>query len=193
MSDAPAPRRAQARDAEEVDRLYAQLVSNPGIDVLPQRLAELQRSTEAALFVVDDESDDGTGLLGTVFVALCPDAMFGRQPFAVVENIVVDARARGQGIGALLMAEVERFCLAADCSKIFTASENRPSYSARSPRPAAANDAPKAPIVDIFSYDSAASGSRPWPTRLRGSACSAPALGCGIDRTSFSAVAKSPP
>ena len=118
MSDAPAPRRAQARDAEEVDRLYAQLVSNPGIDVLPQRLAELQRSTEAALFVVDDESDDGTGLLGTVFVALCPDAMFGRQPFAVVENIVVDARARGQGIGALLMAEVERFCLAADCSKI---------------------------------------------------------------------------
>jgi len=118
MSDAPAPRRAQARDAEEVDRLYAQLVSNPAIDVLPQRLAELQRSSEAALFVVDDESDGGSGLLGTVFVALCPDAMFGRQPFAVVENLVVDARARGQGIGTLLLAEVERFCRAADCSRI---------------------------------------------------------------------------
>ncbi len=114
----PAPRRAQAHDADEVDRLYAQLVDGPGIDVLPERLAELQRSTQAALFVVDDESDDGDGLLGTVFVALCPDAMFGRQPFAVVENIVVDARARGRGIGALLLAEVERFCLAADCSKI---------------------------------------------------------------------------
>ena len=114
----PAPRRAQAHDADEVDRLYAQLVDGPGIDVLPQRLAELQRSTQAALFVVDDESDDGDGLLGTVFVALCPDAMYGRQPFAVVENIVVDARARGRGIGALLLAEVERFCLAADCSKI---------------------------------------------------------------------------
>lgn len=111
-------RRAQAHDADEVDRLYAQLVSNPAVEVLPHRLAELQRSTEAALFVVDDESNGGDGLLGTVFVALCPDAMFGRQPFAVVENIVVDARARGRGVGALLLAEVERFCQAADCSKI---------------------------------------------------------------------------
>ncbi len=118
MTDIPVPRRAQAHDAEEVDRLYAQLVANPGVDVLPQRLAELQRSAQAALFVVDDESVGGRGLLGTVFVALCPDAMFGRQPFAVVENIVVDARARGRGIGALLLAEVERFCHAADCSKI---------------------------------------------------------------------------
>ena len=113
-----APRRAQASDADEVDRLYAQLVDSAGIEVRPQRLAELQRSTTAALFVVDDERDDGEGLLGTVFVALCPDAMFGHQPFAVVENIVVDSRVRGQGVGALLLAEVERFCLAADCSRI---------------------------------------------------------------------------
>lgn len=118
MTDAPAPRRAQAHDAEELDRLYAQLVDNPRVDVQPQRLAELQRAAAAALFVVDDESDGGSGLLGTVFVALCPDAMFGRQPFAVVENIVVDARARGRGVGGLLLAEVERFCRAADCSKI---------------------------------------------------------------------------
>ena len=118
MSGDHVARRAQAHDADEVDRLYAQLVANPAVDVLPQRLAELQRSTDAALFVVDDESAGGDGLLGTVFVALCPDAMFGRQPFAVVENLVVDARARGHGIGALLLAEVERFCLAADCSKI---------------------------------------------------------------------------
>jgi GNAT superfamily N-acetyltransferase len=117
-AQAPTPRRAQASDADEVDRLYAQLVDDPRLEVLPQRLAELQRSPTAALLVVDDERDDGHGLLGTVFVVLCPDAMFGRQPFAVVENIVVDARARGQGVGALLLAEAERFCLAADCSKI---------------------------------------------------------------------------
>ena len=123
-------RRAQAHDADEVDRLYAQLVANRGVEVLPQRLAELQRASEAALFVVDDESPGGDGLLGTVFVALCPDAMFGRQPFAVVDNIVVDARARGRGVGALLLAEVERFCRAADCSKIMllSAAERRDAH-----------------------------------------------------------------
>ena len=109
-----AVRRARSRDAGEVARLYAQLVSNPALDVLPERLSELETSADAALFV----ADRGDQLAGTVLVALCPDAMFGRRPFAVIENIVVDAAARGQGIGEALLAAVERFCLAADCSKI---------------------------------------------------------------------------
>ena len=107
-------RRARPADAAEVARLYAQLVSNPALNVLPQRLAELEFSTQAALFV----ADRGERLLGTVLVALCPDAMFGHQPFAGVENIVVDADAHGRGVGAALLREVDRFCLAADCSKI---------------------------------------------------------------------------
>jgi GNAT superfamily N-acetyltransferase len=109
-----AVRRARARDAGEVARLYAQLVSNPALDVLPERLAELETSADAALFVVDR----GDRLAGTVLVCLCLDAMFGRRPFAVVENIVVDAGLRGRGVGARLLRQVERFCLAADCSKI---------------------------------------------------------------------------
>jgi len=109
-----AVRRARSQDAGEVARLYAQLVANPALDVRPERLAELATSADAALFV----ADRGDRLAGTVLVALCPDAMFGRRPFAVVENIVVDAAARGQGIGGALLAAVERFCLAADCSKI---------------------------------------------------------------------------
>ena len=107
-------RRARSHDAIEVARLYAQLVANPALDVLPERLTELETSAEVALFV----AARGDGLVGTVLAALCPDAMFGRRPFAVVENIVVDADARWQGIGGALLAAVERFCLAADCSKI---------------------------------------------------------------------------
>jgi GNAT superfamily N-acetyltransferase len=107
-------RRARSQDAGEVARLYAQLVANPALNVLPDRLAELETSADAALFV----ADRGDRLAGTVLVALCPDAMFGRRPFAVVENVVVDAAARGQGVGKALLAAVERFCLAADCSKI---------------------------------------------------------------------------
>ena len=109
-----AVRRARAQDASEVARLYAQLVANPALNVLPDRLAELETSADAALFV----ADRGERLAGTVLVALCPDAMFGRRPFAVAENIVVDVAARGQGVGKALLAAVERFCLAADVSKI---------------------------------------------------------------------------
>ena len=107
-------RRARAQDASEVARLYARLVANPALNVLPDRLAELETSADAALFV----ADRGDRLAGTVLVALCPDAMFGRRPFAVAENIVVDAAARGQGVGSALLAAVERFCMAADVSKI---------------------------------------------------------------------------
>jgi GNAT superfamily N-acetyltransferase len=109
-----AVRRARAGDAEEIARLYAQLVDNAALSVLPERLAELQNAPETALFV----AERGTRIAGTVLVSLCADVMFGRRPFAVVENIVVDAQARGQGIGAALLREVDRFCLAADCSKI---------------------------------------------------------------------------
>jgi len=107
-------RRARAADAGGVAALYAQLVANPALRVMPERLDELHAGDAAALLVA---SLDGA-LVGTVFVALCPDAMFGRRPFAVVENIVVDATARGHGVGAALLAEVERLCLARDCSKI---------------------------------------------------------------------------
>jgi GNAT superfamily N-acetyltransferase len=107
-------RRARSQDAGEVARLYAQLVANPALNVLPERLAELETSADAALFV----AYRGDRLAGTVLVALCPDVMFGRRPFAVVENIVVDVAARGQGVGKALLAAVERFCLKSECSKI---------------------------------------------------------------------------
>jgi GNAT superfamily N-acetyltransferase len=107
-------RRARPTDAAEVARLYAQLVSNPALNVRPERVAELEASAQAALFV----AVHGERLAGTVLVALCLDAMFGHQPFAVVENIVVDADVRGLGVGAALLHAVDRFCLAADCSKI---------------------------------------------------------------------------
>ncbi len=113
-SDSPAVRRARAGDADEIARLYAQLVANPALRVLSERLRELETAADAAVFVVERDG----GLLGTVLVALCADVMFGRRPFAVVENVVVDAPARGQGVGHALLRAVDRFCLAADCSKI---------------------------------------------------------------------------
>jgi GNAT superfamily N-acetyltransferase len=107
-------RRAVAADAPHVQRLYAILVQNPALDVRAERLAHIAGDPAAALFV----HDGAEGVDGTVFVALCADAMFGDQPFAVVENIVVEPRARGRGVGAALMRAVDAHCRAARCSKI---------------------------------------------------------------------------
>ncbi len=44
--------------------------------------------------------------------------MYAEQPFAVVENLVVDQECRGYGIGQALLREAERFCLSRNGSKM---------------------------------------------------------------------------
>lgn len=101
-------------DAAAIQALYRELVGNTGVSVLPERVAEMAVDQRTALFVAEEEG----AVVGTALASLCMDAMFGTQPFAVVENIVVSHSCRGSGIGAALMEEVERYCLAAQCSKI---------------------------------------------------------------------------
>ena len=107
-------RRAESQDAAAIQALYRELVSSPGVSVLPERIAEAARDARTALFVAEAEGV----VLGTVLVSLCLDVMFRSQPFAVLENIVVSSACRASGIGAALMREVEHYCLAAQCSKI---------------------------------------------------------------------------
>jgi len=55
---------------------------------------------------------------GTAFLTLCLDAMFGNQPYGVLENVVVNEACRGQGIGKRLFEHTEEVCRKRDCSKI---------------------------------------------------------------------------
>lgn len=107
-------RRAVPDDAGRIDALYGQLVGNTPRCVLPERIRELSENLKTMLLVAEL---DGR-VCGTLLVSLCDDVMFNRQPFAVVENIVVDAAARNHGVGAGLLREAEAFCAASDCSKI---------------------------------------------------------------------------
>jgi N-acetylglutamate synthase-like GNAT family acetyltransferase len=107
-------RRAEASDAEAIQGLYLELVANPAVSVLPERIAELALDSNTLLFVAETEG----AVVGTVLAALCQDVMFRRQPFAVIENVVVSSTCRRLGVGAALLKEVERHCLAAQCSKI---------------------------------------------------------------------------
>ncbi|ALS60351.2 hypothetical protein AT302_11795 [Pandoraea norimbergensis] len=94
--------------------LYRQLVDDDRVSVTPSQIEVLAQDTRTRLFVADVE-----GIVrGTVIVTVCPDAMYADQPFAVIENIVVDTQCRGSGVGRALLREVERFCLTQNCSKM---------------------------------------------------------------------------
>ncbi|UUZ82342.1 GNAT family N-acetyltransferase [Paenibacillus sp. P26] len=58
--------------------------------------------------LVYDRSDTITG---TLTLNICPDAMFGMKAYALIENLIVDPLARGQGVGAALMAYADSLCL----------------------------------------------------------------------------------
>ena len=107
-------RPAKPSDRHRIAELYAQLVENPAVNVLPERIAMISNDPNTGLFVCERD-----GLVeGTALVSLCADVMFGFQPFAVVENIVVNPTHKGTGLGAALLQHIETFCSNRDCSKI---------------------------------------------------------------------------
>jgi N-acetylglutamate synthase-like GNAT family acetyltransferase len=107
-------RRARAEDAASVQALYRQLVGNPAVQVLPERLHELAVDPAHMALVAEHEG----AVRGTLLLNLCADIMFGRQPFALIENIVVDESCRDIGVGAALMNHAEALCREVGCSKI---------------------------------------------------------------------------
>lgn len=116
-------RRADAKDAEAITKLYRELNTLSEPSVLPERITEIATSETTFLFVCDDRNE----IVATALLCLCQDVMYQRQPFAVVENVVVSADYKREGIGKSLMDYIEGFCLQKDCSKIMlqTSNENR--------------------------------------------------------------------
>jgi N-acetylglutamate synthase-like GNAT family acetyltransferase len=107
-------RRAVAEDASAVERLYRELVSDPLVRVLPKQVAALSDSPTSFLLVVEA----GGAVCATALLTICPDAMYGNQPFGVIENIIVTEEMRGRGIGRLLLEYVEQLAIARDCTKL---------------------------------------------------------------------------
>lgn len=106
-------REAVPEDAAPVGALYEVLTGRP-CSVLPLRIAEIAEDARSFLYVAEHEGR----VAGTAFLTLCLDPMYGRQPFGVVENVIVDPLLRGMGIGVALMRHIEACCVRSDCSKI---------------------------------------------------------------------------
>ncbi|MBB5017840.1 N-acetylglutamate synthase-like GNAT family acetyltransferase [Chitinivorax tropicus] len=111
-------RRATPADADALAGLYQQLAASPQIQVCPQHLARLAADTQQTLLVAELSGK----VIGTAHIHYCQDAMFGQQPFAVIENLVVDITHRSQGVGRQLMQTIEAHCVARDCSKMLLSS-----------------------------------------------------------------------
>ncbi|HXM01896.1 MAG TPA: GNAT family N-acetyltransferase [Chthoniobacterales bacterium] len=111
-------REAEGSDAPAIHELYRQLVRpvapNVEVDVRADRLEQIRSDPHNFVWVL--ETDDG--VVGTAFVTLCLDPMHNGQPYAVLENFVIDERCRAKGYGAQLMRYAVDFCYRADCSKI---------------------------------------------------------------------------
>lgn len=107
-------RRARPTDAKGIETLYGELVGSTHVHVLPEHIAELENDTKTALIVLEHAG----ALHATALLIFCADVMYGAQPFAVVENIVVSAAFRGKGLGTALLQHIEGECLARGCTKI---------------------------------------------------------------------------
>ncbi len=114
-------REATPADRAGIERLYRLLCPGEPVEVRAERLAEIDADPHNLLYVVDH---DGV-VVATAFLTLCLDPMFGRQPYAVLENVVVDPGLRQRGIGAALLRHIEACCRARQCSKIMLLSNAR--------------------------------------------------------------------
>jgi GNAT superfamily N-acetyltransferase len=114
MSCLPIVRLAARADAAALQSLYRQLVDDENVNVTESQIHLITEDARTRLFVC--EIDDY--VRATVLVSLCADVMYAGQPFAVLENLVVDRGCRGKGMGQALLREVEQFCLSRNCSKM---------------------------------------------------------------------------
>ncbi|MCA3275799.1 MAG: GNAT family N-acetyltransferase [Roseomonas sp.] len=110
-------RAAQPSDLEGLLALYQHL--NPSdeaisLDLAASRLDGINRLPGSAVML---------GLLGAVLVASCtliviPNLTHGGKPYALIENVVTDARYRGRGYGTRLLNAAVQAAWGADCYKV---------------------------------------------------------------------------
>jgi GNAT superfamily N-acetyltransferase len=95
-------RQAETKDVSAISDLYRQLVHPVApdieIDVRGDRIDEIRADPHNFLFVLDT----GDAIYGTALLTLCLDPMYQYQPYALVENIVVEESQQGKGYGTML-------------------------------------------------------------------------------------------
>jgi GNAT superfamily N-acetyltransferase len=110
-------RKANFADVSRILELYEQLTEekqNLSNEMINSVFTEINSSPRHELLVAEE-----AGLVvGTLFFQITPNLSHGARPWAVLENMVVDARYRGQGIGRLLIEYAFTRCRDTGCYKV---------------------------------------------------------------------------
>jgi GNAT superfamily N-acetyltransferase len=110
-------RKANLADVSRILELYEQLTEDVQYlspEMVNRVFTEINSSPRQELLVAEHE-----GLVvGTLFFQITPNLSHGARPWAVFENMVVDARYRGQGIGRRLIEYAFARCREAGCYKV---------------------------------------------------------------------------
>jgi ribosomal protein S18 acetylase RimI-like enzyme len=121
-------REAAEADVPRVLELYGQLSLGPddydrGPDPSGSRetFSAMQRQPGFHLLVAEEDG----AVQGTVVLAVMPNFSYRNRPWAVIENLVVDATQRGRGIGAVLMTRAAEIAREAGCYKVLLASNKQ--------------------------------------------------------------------
>jgi GNAT superfamily N-acetyltransferase len=123
-------RSARPEDAAALEALYRELIENPRIAVTPSHVDAIVANPRNFLLVASDTLA-GEGVLGTLFMTICPDPMFARACYALVEDVVVTAGARNRGIGAQLFAHAEAIAARERCNRVMLLSASHRSDAHR--------------------------------------------------------------
>jgi GNAT superfamily N-acetyltransferase len=120
-------RRARIGDESEIEGLYRQLhegdYKSPGAVRMRRAMrALLQRRDEILLVAVEDGH-----IVGTNHVLIFRHLARALRPAAIIENMVVDSRSRGAGVGDLLMEAALKIARRHGCYKLsLTSNRKRP-------------------------------------------------------------------
>lgn len=113
---------AEPEDADGIQKLYLQLVGDDtNIHVSRDQLSALKTDRYNHIFVAKQNGD----VIATAFLTICRDVMYGGQPFAVLENIVVTQGSQRMGVGSALMSHIKSFAKAHRCTKIMLLSSSK--------------------------------------------------------------------
>ncbi|MEW4426668.1 MULTISPECIES: GNAT family N-acetyltransferase [Paenibacillus] len=112
-------REAEPRDAQDIERLYKELLpNNLNTKVLGERIEEIQNNPNSFLLVCEIDQK----VIGTAHLHICLDALVENRPFGVVERVIITEHVQSKGYGSELMKAIENICIQRNCMKIFLTS-----------------------------------------------------------------------
>ena len=108
-------------DAQSLSDLFHEFIGTDSNTLLMQeRIKSISNNPDYYIAV----ACNGNEIVGTAMAIVCYDIVGNCNPYLLVENVVISNRYRGQGIGKLLMKDIEDFGQEHHCNYVFLVSGN---------------------------------------------------------------------